>query len=209
MRLTRTPLVAALLMLATAAGLTAASAAPARAHRPAHSALRQPSPAAALAADEQLLTALRAQMAAARQLEAATLAAVETRLRDIYATPSESPLVALMTGDAAGAQALAELSAAMESQDAALLGDYTNAVANLRAAKADLASNVLRIGAQIRIIAAQRAARTVRHHAAAPGPVIVVYSTSSHGSAGLPAAVLANHELPGVAPTAPTAGSAR
>jgi len=120
-------------------GLLAAMATAAPSRSPL-SAARQRTPLAvsaqaSLAADTQLVSALRAHIAAARQRERATLAAIDQRLRAIYAVPGEPPLVALLTGNAAQAQALVELASAMTESDDALLSSYTAALTNLQIAQ--------------------------------------------------------------------------
>lgn len=159
-----------------------------------------------LAADAQLITALRAQIGAAKQLERATLAAVEQRLRAIYALPGETPLTALLTGDVAQAEAMAELTSAMARSDDVLLTNYTNSLANLQTAQAELAQNALRIDAQLRIAAAERAATHLPGHARGAGSATsasATLPTTSSGTAGLPGTVLANHTLPELAPLNP------
>jgi uncharacterized protein len=163
----------------------------------------------ALAADAQLITALRARIGAAKLLERATLAAVDQRLRAIYALPGETPLLALLTGNVAQAQAMMELTSAMEQSDDNLLSSYTSALANLQTAQAELDQNVLRVDAQLRIAAAQRAAARARTNGqrstptgSAPPPV----ASGGTGSGGLPATIIAQHSLPGQAPVNPVTG---
>ena len=157
----------------------------------------------ALAADAQLITALRARIGAAKLLERATLAAVDQRLRAIYALPGETPLLALMTGNVAQAQAMMELTSAMEQSDDNLLSSYTSALANLQTAQAELDQNALRIDAQLRIAAAQRAAaraRTNGQRSTPTGSAPPTVASGGTGSGGLPATIIAQHTLPGAAP---------
>jgi len=152
------------------------------------------------AAQAQLLAALQTRLDAARALESATLAAVEQRLRAIYAEPMEDPLTALLAGDLQQAEALGELESAMTRSDEALLLEYTNSLTNLQTAQAELDQNMLRLTAARRIAAARRAAQTAGAgtptvpplRAAAPAP-----------GGGLPAAIAAQHSLPGAVPIDP------
>jgi len=167
---------------------------------------------ASLAADTQLVSALRAHIAAARQRERATLAAIDQRLRAIYAVPGEPPLVALLTGNAAQAQALVELASAMTESDDALLSSYTAALTNLQIAQSQLAQNVLRIDARMRIAGAQRATARLRadgkHRAVVPTASATVPPTPSDATGGLPTTIITQHALPGSPPVNPVTGHA-
>jgi hypothetical protein len=156
-------------------------------------------------ADAQLIAALRTRIGAARAREAAILAAVEQRLRAIYASPMQDPLTILLTGDVTGARALSELTAAMALSDHALLFGFTNAVANLQTAQSELADNMLRANATARLAAARQAA----HRRPAPPGIGQVDTTPTVGgsvSGGLPTAIVTQHTLPGAAPIDPQTG---
>jgi hypothetical protein len=153
------------------------------------------------AAEIQLLDALHARISAARALESATLAAVEQRLRAIYAIPGEDPVIALLAGDITQAQALGELAAAMTRSDEQILSEYTNSLANLQTAQAELAQNMLRINAARRIARARLAAArpgTTAHATSAP----LAPAVHPPGD-GLPAGIANQHTLPGAVPINP------
>jgi hypothetical protein len=195
----RTSLLAGALITACTVALAAASPA-ARTDPPGR-------PAAAsvqAAAETQLLDALQVRIAAARALEAATLAAVDQRLRAIYAVPTEDPLIALLAGDVQQAQALGELSAAMTRSDDALLWGYTNSLANLQTAQAELADNMLRITAARRIAAARRVAQTISPANDADARRLAPVSAAPGG--GIPASIATAHTLPGALPIDPRTG---
>jgi hypothetical protein len=196
MRPTRTALAAG----AVAAALVAAIAVGAPAtHRTSPTGAR---PQAATA-EAQLLAALQTRISAARTLESATLAAVEQRLRAIYAQQIEDPLIALLAGDIQQAEALGELEAAMTRSDEALLSEYTNALTNLQTAQAELDQNMLRLTAARRIAAARRAARAAGAGTAAPAQLPAAPSAPG---GGLPAGVAGQHSLPGAIPIDPRTG---
>jgi septal ring factor EnvC (AmiA/AmiB activator) len=159
-----------------------------------------------LAADMQLIRALHAHIGAAQQLERATLAAIDQRLRAIYALPGETPLTALLTGNAAEAQAMVELTSAMTQSDNQLLASYTNSLANLQIAEGELAQNALRINAKLRIAAAQRAAALAR--SSGPRVFLTTRSPSISSTGGLPAAIISHRTLPGAPPVNPVTGRA-
>lgn len=155
------------------------------------------------AAEAQLLAALTTRVGAARALESATLAAVEQRLRAIYAMPTEDPLMIILAGNLQQAEALGELESAMARSDEAVLSEYTNALANLQTAQAELAQNMLRITAARRIALARRAATDT------PTPVAVTLTPAPAVRApggGLPSSVAAAHSLPGPVPIDPHTG---
>jgi len=154
-------------------------------------------------AEAQLLAALQARLSAARALESATLAAVDQRLRAIYAEPTFDPMIALLAGDIQQAEVLGELEAALTRSDAALLAGYTTSLTNLQTAQAELAQNVLRLTAARRIAAARRAAHPPG--ATAPAATSLPTSASAPGG-GLPAAVATQHSLPGAVPINPHTG---
>jgi hypothetical protein len=201
MRRTCTLLAAGVLTTALIAGLATAAPTP---HRGGPSATAAAAGAHGSAGEIQLLDALRARITAARALESATLAAVEQRLRAIYAIPGEDPVIALLAGDITQAQALGELAAAMTRSDEQILSEYTNSLANLQTAQAELAQNMLRINAARRIEKARRAAAqpgTTAHATSAP----MVPAIHPPGD-GLPSAVANQHTLPGAVPINPHTG---
>ncbi len=153
-------------------------------------------------AEVQLLAALQTRIGAARALESATLAAVEQRLRAIYAEPTFDPMIALLAGDIQQAQALGELEAALTRSDEALLAGYTTALTNLQTAQAELAQNTLRLTAARRIAAARRAA----HPAGGAAPPTTAPATPTAPGGGLPGAVATQHSLPGAVPINPHTG---
>jgi hypothetical protein len=155
-------------------------------------------------ADAQLIVALKIRMAAARQLEHATLTAIEQRLRAIYATPDEDPVMVLLAGNITEAVDLANLNDAVSRSDAQLLSNYTNSLTNLQTAQAELAENMVRVTAGARLAAARAAARAPARTIAASTPVPGLVGGS--GSGGLPAALLAQHALPGAVPIDPRTG---
>jgi hypothetical protein len=171
-----------------------------------HSPARDAAPAAASArspdADAQLLAALEARIAAARALESATLAAVEQRLRAIYAVPNEDPLIALPAGNVQEAQALGELEAAMTRSDEALLSGFTYSLANLQTAQAELAQNAMRLMAERRLAAARRAALLARPTRATPPTPRI----AARPGIGVPPVVASQHSLPGAVPIDPQTG---
>jgi len=164
-----------------------------------------PSPASvdSANAEAQLLAALQTRISAARALESATLAAVEQRLRAIYAEPAFDPMIALLAGDIQQAEALGELEAALARSDEALLAGYTTSLANLQTAQAELALNMLRLTAARRIAAARRAAHPAGTAAPATAPLA---ATATAPGGGLPAAVATQHSLPGAVPINPHTG---
>jgi hypothetical protein len=155
-------------------------------------------------ADAQLIAALKVRMVAARQLEHATLAAIEQRLRAIYATPDEDPVMVLLAGNISEAVDLANLNDAVSRSDQQLLLNYTTSLANLQTAQAELAQNMLRVTAGARLAAARAAARATAHTATrtAPLPALV----GGTGAGGLPAAIVNQHALPGAVPIDPRTG---
>jgi hypothetical protein len=180
--------------------LAAATATPAPVH-----AIRPATHPTTISADQQLISALRVRMRAARARESVTLIAVEQRLRAIYAAPIQDPLTTLLTGDISGAQALSEITAAMAQSDRSLLFGFTTAVANLQTAQTELADNMLRATASARLAAARRAA--LQLPAAPPStPPGAPTATTPAGPGGLPTSVIRQHTLPGAAPIDPRTG---
>ena len=155
-------------------------------------------------ADAQLIAALKIRTTAAQQLEHATLAAIEQRLRAIYATPNEDPVMVLLAGNITEAVDLATLNDAVARSDQQLLLSYTNSLANLQAAQAELAQNMIRVTAGARLAAARAAARTSARTMAKAAPVPTLVGGT--GSGGLPAAIVAQHALPGSIPIDPRTG---
>jgi len=202
MRPIRSPLVAGVLLAALVAAFATASAAPrhpARVSGPGAGAAQAPT------AEAQLLDALQARITAARVLESATLAAVDQRLRAIYAIPGEDPLIALLAGDVVQAQALGELAAAMTHSDEQILFGYTNALTNLQTAQAELAQNMLRINAARRIAAARRAAAQTGAPTSRTASSPMAPAANVPGD-GLPTGVATQHTLPGAIPIDPHTG---
>lgn len=159
--------------------------------------------ASTASADAQLIAALQTRMAAAKALETATLAAVEQRLRAIYATPDEDPIMVLLAGNITQAEDLANLTDAVAASDRQLLQEYVDALANLQTAQSELSQNMIRTTAGARLAAARAAARRPGPATAAGAlPALAVGS----GTGGLPAAVVAQHALPGTAPIDPHTG---
>lgn len=202
MRRTCSSLAAGLLTAALIAAL--ATAAP-----PPHRAVRTSGAAGGgltrSAAETQLLDALQARIAAARELESATLAAVDQRLRAIYAIPGEDPVIALLAGDVAQAQALGELATAMTRSDEAILSEYTNSLTNLQTAQAELAQTMLRVNAARRIAAARRS--VAQPGGATAGVVSAPMLPAAHAPGdGLPTGIAIQHTLPGAIPINPHTG---
>ena len=157
------------------------------------------------AAETQLLDALQLRIVAARELESATLAAVDQRLRAIYAIPGEDPVIALLAGDVAQAQALGELATAMTRSDEEILSEYTNSLTNLQTAQAELAQNMLRVNAARRIAAARRA--VPRPGGATAGVMSAPMLPAAHAPGdGLPRGIAIQHTLPGAIPINPRTG---
>lgn len=179
-------------------GAITAVAQPAAAHPP------HVSPAVSTAAaDAQLIAALQTRMAAAKMFETATLAAVEQRLRAIYATPDEDPVMILLAGNITQAEDLANLSDAVAASDHQLLENYIDALTNLQTAQAELSQNMIRATAGARLVAARAAARhPVTGTVVSPLPSL----PSGSGSGGLPSAIIEAHGLPGTAPINPATG---
>ncbi len=155
-------------------------------------------------ADAQLIAALGVRMAAARQLEHATLTAIEQRLRAIYATPDEDPVMVLLAGNITEAVDLANLNDAVSRSDHQLLLSYTNSLENLQTAQAELAQNMIRVTAGARLAAARAAARTSARTAAAAAPIPRLVAGTGVG--GLPVGIVAQHALPGSLPIDPRTG---
>jgi hypothetical protein len=159
---------------------------------------------ATAAADAQLIAALKVRMTAARQLEDATLAAIEQRLRAIYATPDEDPVMVLLAGNITEAVDLANLNDAVSRSDQQLLSNFTNSLANLQTAQAELAQNMIRVTAGARLAAARAAARVPAPSTVRTTPLPAVAAVS--GTTGLPATIIAGHQLPGAVPIDPRTG---
>ena len=155
-------------------------------------------------ADAQLIAALKVRAAAARQLEHATLTAIEQRLRAIYATPDEDPFMVLLAGNITEAVDLANLNDAVSRSDEQLLSNYTNSLANLQTAQAELADNMIRVTAGARLAAARAAARAPAQTTAATAPLPGLVGGT--GTGGLPASIIAQHALPGSVPIDPRTG---
>jgi hypothetical protein len=218
-------LCAGLVVLAAA---PASSAAPtvteARAERDALAA-REAALTARIDREQGALAADRSRLDRARAHHAATLAAVERRLRALYASPDPSPVIEVLTGgDLGEAQARIDLLEALGRSDREMLRRHRRAAAELVLAEArvsrtadELADDRRRVraglaAAEDRLAAAkERERREADAPAALPGlgdglTVAATFGAPGAGGGpgapvrGLPAELLRDGALPGAAP---------
>ena len=162
---------------------------------------------AALDHQRAALAATRARLDAARTRYEARLELLNERLRQVYAQPALSPILAAIAGDPGEAQAQADLASAVARSDAAMLREYRTAVEELRISEALLQRRKERLAADTRLLAARRARVTSRLRAArAAGrprtgtAPLGGAATAAGVTRGLPAAVLRDRSLPGATP---------
>jgi hypothetical protein len=217
-------LCAGLVVLAAA---PASSAAPtvteARAERDALAA-REAALTARIDREQGALAADRSRLDRARAHHAATLAAVERRLRALYASPDPSPVIEVLTGgDLGEAQARIDLLEALGRSDREMLRRHRRAAAELVLAEArvsrtadELADDRRRVraglaAAEDRLAAAKERGREADAPAALPGlgdglTVAATFGAPGAGGGpgapvrGLPAELLRDGALPGAAP---------
>jgi hypothetical protein len=217
-------LCAGLVVLAAA---PASSAAPtvteARAERDALAA-REAALTARIDREQGALAADRSRLDRARAHHAATLAAVERRLRALYASPDPSPVIEVLTGgDLGEAQARIDLLEALGRSDREMLRRHRRAAAELVLAEArvsrtadELADDRRRVraglaAAEDRLAAAKDRGREADAPAALPGlgdglTVAATFGAPGAGGGpgapvrGLPAELLRDGALPGAAP---------
>lgn len=164
--------------------------------------------AAALDQERAALVATRARLDAARTRYETRLLILNERLRQIYAQPAVSPILAIIGGDPGEAQARKELIDALARSDAAMLDEYRRSVVELRVTEALLRRRKERLAADTRMLAAGRARLTARLRAArgvASGTPRTVQPLGGAGTdagvtRGLPAAILRDRSLPGATP---------
>lgn len=159
------------------------------------------------------LAATRARQEAVRARYEAQVAIVARRLRDEYADPTPSPMLAFITGQFSMAEAEAEIREAAARSDAALLVTFRATLDDLHATEADVVRRKQALAGRLRLVEARRArlraelaARASddtapRAVAPAGGP-----SVSPVPGQGLPAAIVAKRGLPGAAPVDATTG---
>jgi hypothetical protein len=217
-------LCAGLVVLAAA---PASSAAPtvteARAERDALAA-REAALTARIDREQGALAADRSRLDRARAHHAATLAAVERRLRALYASPDPSPVIEVLTGgDLGEAQARIDLLEALGRSDREMLRRHRRAAAELVLAEArvsrtadELADDRRRVraglaAAEDRLAAAKERGREADAPAALPGlgdglTVAATFGAPGAGGGpgapvrGLPAELVRDGALPGAAP---------
>ncbi|MFN8124453.1 MAG: septal ring lytic transglycosylase RlpA family protein [Thermoleophilia bacterium] len=164
--------------------------------------------AAALDEERAALAATRARLDAARTRYQARLLILNQRLRQIYAQPVVSPILAMIGGDPDEAQASKDLMDALAHSDAAMLEEYRRSVVELRTTEVQLQRRKERLAADTRVLAARRARVTARLDAARATARGVHRTAQPLGGArsdagvvrGLPAAVLRDRALPGATP---------
>ncbi len=162
---------------------------------------------AALGEQRAALAATRARLDAARTRYAARLEILNERLRQIYAQPAVSPILAALSGDPGAAQAHADLTLAVARADAAMLEEYRRAMAELRTSELLLTRRKERLSAETRLLAARRARNGALLRAArsaqrprSDAPSRLQGGTRSGVTRGLPAQVLRDRSLPGATP---------
>ncbi len=154
-------------------------------------------------AEAQLLAALQTRLSAARALESATLAAVDQRLRAIYAEPTLRPHDRPAgRGHPAGRGARRARGGA-DALGRSPAGRVHDVIDEPPDRPGGARPKRLRLTAARRIAAARRAA----HPAGATAPAATpLPATATAPGGGLPAAVATQHSLPGAVPINPHTG---
>ncbi|MEZ5080926.1 MAG: septal ring lytic transglycosylase RlpA family protein [Thermoleophilia bacterium] len=155
----------------------------------------------ARSAHQAALVATRAELDAARTRMDARVEALTLRLRELYAKPETTPLLALTTLDPDAARAQAEFADVVARSDAALVAEARSAYIALQASEARLEQRRRALMVAARVAAARHARASARLTAArTPAPSPIDGETAVGVTRGLPTELIRAQSLPGESP---------